>query len=173
MKFSAWSLLVISACSLAFASSASAHISVVPTQVKEGALVDVTFSAPNADDPNGISQVTITPPAGFVLDDGEAKPGWTQTRTGSSLTWAGGNIPLRQYATFALRGTVPPRSGTIVFDVRVADHTGKAITYRVPLGVAGSKTDWGKPALIVALVAVALALGAFFVALYVWLRPPR
>jgi uncharacterized protein YcnI len=141
--------------------------------VKTGALVDLTFSAPNADDAVGISRVTITPPPGFVLDDGEAKPGWTQSRSGSSLTWSGGNIPRRQYATFGLRGTVPRSSGTIVFEVLVADRTGRSIPYRVGLEVAGSSTDFGKPAIVVAIAAAFLALGAFFVGLYVWLRPPR
>lgn len=177
MRCSGWSSRAIWACSalaaLAFASPASAHLSVSPTKVQTGALVDLTFSAPNADDAVGISRITITPPPGFVLDDGEAKAGWTQSRSGGSLTWSGGNIPLRQYATFALRGTVPRSSGTIVFGVLVADRTGRSIPYRVGLEVAGKPTDFGKPALVVALVAALLALAAFFVSLYVWLRPPR
>jgi uncharacterized protein YcnI len=177
MRCSGWSSRAIWASSavaaLLFATPAWAHLSVSPAKVKTGALVDLTFAAPNADDAAGIGRVTITPPAGFVLDDGEAKPGWTQSRAGGSITWSGGNIPPRQYATFGVRGTVPRSAGTIVFAVLVADRTGKSTPYRVGLEVAGASTDFGKPALAVAGAAALLALAAFFVGLYVWLRPPR
>jgi uncharacterized protein YcnI len=141
--------------------------------VHTGDLVDLTFSAPNTDDAAGIDRVTITPPAGFALDDAEAKPGWTQSRAGGTVTWTGGRIPQHQYATFGLRGTMPERAGTIVFRVVVADRRGTAIPYRVGIDVAGDSTDFGKPALVVAVAAALLALAAFFVGLYVWLRPPR
>jgi uncharacterized protein YcnI len=177
MRCSGWSSRAIWASSVAaalvLAPSAWAHLSVTPTKVPAGRLVDLTFSAPNADDAAGIDRVTVTPPPGFALDDAEAKPGWTQSRAGGSVTWTGGNIPLREYATFGLRGTVPDRAGTIVFGVVVADRNGTSVPYRVGVEVAGEQTDYGKPALALAVVAAVLALAAFFVALYVWLRPPR
>jgi uncharacterized protein YcnI len=175
MRFSAWSLRVISVSSaaLVFAAPAWAHLSVSPTRVAPGALVDLTFGAPNEDDDVGISRVTLAPPPGFDLDDAEAKTGWTQSRAGGAITWSGGNIPKGQYATFSIRGTAPERTGTIVFNVAVGDRTGKSITYRVALDVASKPHDYGKAALIVAVAGAALALLAFFLALYVWLRPPR
>ena len=176
MRFSAWSLRVISACSafLFFAAPASAHLSVSPTKVAPGAAVDLTFAAPNASLGRGVDHVVIHPPIGFAVDDAEAKPGWTQTRTlDGSLTWTGGDIPEGQFATFTIRGDAPGRTGRVTFNVLVGDHTGKSITYRVALDVAGSSRDWGKPALILAIAAGLLALAAFFVGLAVWLRPPR
>ena len=131
MRCSGWSSRAIWASSVAaalvLAPSAWAHLSVTPTKVPAGRLVDLTFSAPNADDAAGIDRVTVTPPPGFALDDAEAKPGWTQSRAGGSVTWTGGNIPLREYATFGLRGTVPDRAGTIVFGVVVADRNGTSL----------------------------------------------
>ena len=179
MRFSAWSLRVISVCSaLVFAAPASAHLSVSPTRVGVGEAVDLTFGAPNEDDDLGIDHVTLTAPAGFELDDAEAKPGWTQSRTGSSVTWTGGRIPKGEYATFGIRGTAPATPGTVTFKVRVGDRTGTSITYRVGLDVVTSTSrdngarSLGKAAVAVALVAGALALGALFVGMYVWLRPP-
>ena len=182
MRCSGWSSLGISACSvvaaLALAAPADAHLSINPASVRAGALVDLVFSIPNAADPNGISQVTIKAPDSFVLDDGEAIAGWTQARTGQTLTWRGGNIPLREYARFGIRGTPPPRAGTVLFNVLVADRTGRSITYRVGISVVAHAArdngarSLGKGAFLVAIVAAALALGALFVALYVWLRPP-
>ena len=66
----------------------------------------------------------------------------------------------------------------MLFNVLVGDRVGKSITYRVGLDVtAASNQDkgartLGKAALGVAIVAGLLALGALFVGLYVWLRPP-
>jgi len=182
MRFSGWSSLSISvssvAAALVLAAPAGAHLSVNPDTVRAGALVDLVFSVPNAADPSGIDQVTISAPAGFVLDDGEAVAGWTQSRSGQTLTWKAGSIPLRQYARFGIRGTAPAQAGTVLFNVLVADRTGRSITYRAALDVVAhaprdnGARSLGKAALIVAVIGAAVALAALFVALYVWLRPP-
>ncbi|HEX4526628.1 MAG TPA: hypothetical protein VH108_07800 [Gaiellaceae bacterium] len=179
MRFSGWSSLAISACSaLIFAAPAGAHLSVNPDTVRAGALVDLVFSVPNAADPNGIDRVTIGGPQGFVLDDGESITGWAQSRSGQSVTWSGGNIPLREFARFTIRGAVPERAGTVLFNVLVGDRTGYSLSYRVGVTtVAHGPRDngarsLGKAALIVAVIGAGLALAALFVALYVWLRPP-
>ena len=130
MRFSGWSSLAISVSSLGgallFAAPAGAHLSINPDTVHTGALVDLVFSVPNAADPTGIDQVTIAAPAAFVLDDGEAVAGWTQSRSGQTLTWKGGNIPLRQYGRFGIRGTAPLQAGTVLFNMLVADRTGSS-----------------------------------------------
>jgi uncharacterized protein YcnI len=179
MRFSAWSLRVISVCSaLIFVPSAWAHLSVSPTRVSVGEAVDLTFGAPNEDDDLGVDHVTLRVPAGFDLDDAEAKPGWTQSRSGDSITWSGGRIPKSEYATFGIRGTAPSTPGTVTFNVLVGDRTGKSITYRVGLDVVKSTTrdngarSLGKAAIVVALGAAALGLAALFLGIYVWLRPP-
>jgi len=179
MKYSAWSLRVISVCSaLVFVPSAWAHLSVSPTRVSVGEAVDLTFSAPNEDDDLGIDHVTLTVPSGFDLDDAEAKPGWTQSKAGGSVTWSGGRIPRGEYATFGVRGTASKTPGTAMFKVLVGDRTGRSITYQVGLDVVRSTSrdngarSLGKAAIAVALLAGALALVALFVGIYVWLRPP-
>jgi uncharacterized protein YcnI len=172
-------LRVISVCSaLVFVPSAWAHLSVSPTRVSVGQAIDLTFGAPNEDFDLGVDRVTLTVPAGFDLDDAEAKPGWTQSRSGGSITWSGGRIPKDEYATFGIRGTAPSTPGTVTFKVLVGDRTGKSITYQVGLDVVKSTTrdngarSLGKAAIAVALVAAALGLVALFVGIYVWLRPP-
>jgi len=179
MRFSAWSLRAISVCSaLVFVPSAWAHLSVSPTRVSVGEAVDLTFSAPNEDDDLGIDHVTLTVPSGFDLDDAEAKPGWTQSKAGGSVTWSGGRIPKGEYATFGVRGTASKTPGTAMFKVLVGDRTGRSITYQVGLDVVRSTSrdngarSLGKAAIAVALLAGALALVALFVGIYVWLRPP-
>jgi uncharacterized protein YcnI len=179
MRFSAWLSLSISVCSaLVLAAPAAAHLSIDPAKVVKGQLVDLVFSVPNEDDAVGVNHVTLGIPQDFQLDDAEAKPGWTQSRTGQAVTWSGGLIPKNQYATFSIRGTAPAKAETVLFNVLVGDRVGKSITYRVGLDVtAASNQDkgartLGKAALGVAIVAGLLALGALFVGLYLWLRPP-
>jgi uncharacterized protein YcnI len=143
-----------------------------------GEEVDLTFGAPNEDDAVGIDRVTLRVPHGFELDDAEAKPGWTQSRSGSSVTWSGGRIPKGEFATFGIRGTAPSTAGTVTFNVLVGDRTGKSIAYRVGLDVVKSTTrdtgarTLGKAAIAVALGAAIIALVALFFAIYLWLRPP-
>jgi uncharacterized protein YcnI len=179
MRCSGWSSLAISAFSaLLFAAPAAAHLSVNPAQVQAGALVDLVFSVPNAEDARGVDQVTLRVPPGFQLDDAEAKPGWTQIRTGSTIVWRGGPIPRGQFARFGIRGTAPGRATTVYFNVLAGDRTGSSTPYRVPLAVSAHGAEdhgarsLGTAALVAALVAIVLALGALFVGLYLWLRPP-
>ena len=179
MRFSVWSSLAVSACSaLVLAAPAGAHLSVDPATVQTNAAVDLVFSVPNEDDPTGIDHVTLGVPPDFELDDAEAKPGWTQSRTGRAVTWSGGNIPSGQYATFSIRGTAPKRAETVLFNVLVGDRTGKSITYRVGLDVVAHGTrdagarSLGKAGLIVAIAGAGLAFAALFLGLYLWLRPP-
>jgi uncharacterized protein YcnI len=179
MKCSGWSSLAISVSSaLVFTGAASAHLSIDPAKVTKGAAVDLVFSIPNEADPVGVDHVTLGIPSDFDLDDAEAKPGWSQSRTGQAITWSGGNILKGQYATFAIRGTAPEKVETVLFTVLVGDRHGKSITYRVGLDVqahgaqdSGARS-LGRAALLVAIIAGGLALVALFTALYVWLRPP-
>jgi uncharacterized protein YcnI len=180
MRFSAWSSLSISVFSaLALAAPAGAHLSIDPAKVVKGQAVDLVFSVPNEDDAIGVDHVTLGIPQDFQLDDVEAKPGWTQSRTGQAVTWSGGLIPKGTFARFSIRGTAPAKVETVLFNVLVGDRTGKSITYRVGLDVTsgvnhdeGART-LGKAALGVAILAAFLGLGALFVGLYLWLRPPR
>jgi uncharacterized protein YcnI len=201
MRCNAWSSLVISVCNerrakpgtlscgvasaalgavvaLIAAPAAGGHLSLTPKVVTVGSDVDVVFAVPNEDDATGVVRVTIGAPREFPLDDGEAKPGWTQIRAGQAITWTGGRIPKHQFATFELRGTAPSRPGMVLFNVLVGSQKGETTTYRVGLQVNANSTrdtgarTLGKAALFIALGAAAVALAAAFIALYVWLRPP-
>jgi hypothetical protein len=122
--------------------------------------------------------VTIGIPGTFDLDDAEAKAGWTQSRSGNTVTWSGGRIPRREYATFSIRGTAPAKAQVVHFSVLVGDRAGMTITYDAPIAIlahgpqdSGARS-LGTAALIAAVIAAALALAALFLGLYLWLRPP-
>ena len=186
MRCSGWSLRAISASSAAVSAllvaapaSAAAQLSITPPSVETGRHVELVFSIPNAGDRFAIRHVTLGIPGDFQLDDAEAKPGWTQSRTGQAVTWSGGAIPKGQFGRFSIRGTSPGNAETVLFNVLVGDRRGKSITYRVGLEVAAhgprdsGARSLGKAALVVAVIAGLLSLGALFTALYVWLRSPR
>jgi uncharacterized protein YcnI len=152
-------------------------LSLNPAKVQTGQLIDLTFSVPNESDAVGVDHVTLGIPADFDLDDAEAKPGWSQSRTGQAITWSEGNVPKGQYATFSIRGTTPAKVETVLFNVLVGDRTGKSITYRVGLNVAATSTkdtsarSLANAALVIAIVAALLALVALFAWVYRWIRP--
>jgi uncharacterized protein YcnI len=188
MRCSGWSLRAISACSAAGAAlllaasasaSASARLSITPASVQAGTLVDLVFSVPNANDKLWVERVTLGMPPDFSLTDGEARAGWSQSRTGQAITWSGGKIPKGQFARFAIRGVAPPHAETAVFNVLVGDRRGKSITYHVRLEVlahgprdSGARS-LGKAALVVAVIAGLLSLGALFTSLSGWFRSRR
>ena len=179
MKFSAWSSLVISVCSaLVFAGAASAHLSIDPQRVQPGAEVDLVFSVPNEDDAVGVDHVTLGIPADFELDDAEAKPGWTQSRTGQAVTWSGGLIPKGQFARVRDPGH---RAGEVRDGAlqrarrrphRQVDHLpGRARRRRDQPRRTRAPARSAKAALVIAIVAAALALVALFAWVYRWIRP--
>ena len=134
-------VVAIACGALVFASPADAHLSINPDKVRTNQLVDLVFSVPNVGDAIGIDHVTLGIPQDFDLDDLEAKPGWTQSRTGQAVTWSGGLIAKGTFARFAIRGTAPPKPETVLFNVLVGDRRGKSITYRVALDVTRRRID--------------------------------
>jgi uncharacterized protein YcnI len=155
----------------------AARLSIDPPTVAPGAAVDLVVSVPNATDKVAIDHVTIGIPQDFSLEDAEAKTGWRQSRTGQAVTWWGGAIPENQFARFGVRGTAPPQAETVLFNVVIGDHSGKSMTYHVPLEVAApvvhdNSRSLAKAALVVACVAAALALGGGIAAFALWLRAP-
>lgn len=182
MKCSAWSSRAIWACSAAVLAAvvagpaAARTLNLMPRTVVPGSPVMLTFTAPNPRDTTGVDHVTLGIPSDFVLDAAEAKPGWTVSRTEQAITWSGGLIPKGEFATFAIHGTAPTHVETVLFNVIVGDKSGKSITYHVGLDVsAAANHDTGarslaRAALIVAIVGLAMALAAGFLALGGWLR---
>ena len=142
MRFSAWSLRVISVCSaLVFAPSAWAHLSVSPTRVSVGEAVDLTFSAPNEDDAVGDRPRDAARAAGVRPRRRRGKAGLDAVarRRRDHLE----RRPDPEAASTRRSRSAEPRPktpGTVTFNVLVGDRTGKSITYRVGLDVAKSTT---------------------------------
>ena len=124
--------------------------------------------------------MTLGVPPDFDLDDAEAKPGWTQSRTGQAITWSGGNDPQGR-----VRDVLDPRHGAEEGRDRLLQRPRRRphrqvdhLPGRARRGRARRREDNGARTLGKAALGrrdrrgrLAL-LGALFVGLYVWLRPP-
>jgi uncharacterized protein YcnI len=146
--------------------------------VTPGAEVDLVFSVPNEDDAVGVDHVTLGIPADFELDDGEAKPGWTQSahRPGDHVVRR--PIPKGQFARFDPRGTAPVDCvGGAFCDIALHLSLTPTTPTKTPLNVVATTTkdssarSLANAALVIAIVAALLALVALFAWVYRWIRP--
>jgi uncharacterized protein YcnI len=160
--------------------SAASHVTVTPTRVEPGADVLLTFVVPNETEDDVITAISIEPPAAFEYEAVQAPPGWQRGGGEASIDWTGGAIQPGNFVTFSLSGSAD-KEGTEQFRVIERYRSGKAAQYHPEVSVApapaaardSSAHTLGKAALFVALAAGAIAVGAFFLALALWLRGPR
>ena len=92
-----------------------------PTSI--GVLVPADYGQP-------IIEVDIVDAQGFQLTGGETPgPGWKLTRTGQTLVFTGGSIPVNYPATvFGIDG-VATRKGELLFPVTVRSPNGEVMRY--------------------------------------------
>lgn len=162
---------------LALPARALAHVTVEPRSVTAGADVRVVFTVPNEEREAAIVGFTVRIADGFDAEAVEAKPGWTLSRSGTTVRWSGGAIAPGQFETFALSGSAP-RRGSLVF--RVSERLpGRTLSYTPTVAVEPLATRAGRDAgartlatsaLVVAIAGAIAAVGAFFFALVLWLR---
>ncbi|HET8607431.1 MAG TPA: hypothetical protein VFL66_10445 [Gaiellaceae bacterium] len=183
MKSSGWSSRGTWACSavaltaLALAPAAASGVVASPQRIDPGSLARILFSVPDAESV-AITRVAIGLPPDFRLGDSEVKGGWRTMTSERTVAWEGGRIMPGQFAEFVLHARAPWTTERAVFPVLVSLANGRTMTYQASVDVAkapaprdsGART-LAEAALIVAAIAVLLALGGGFLALWLWLRP--
>lgn len=183
MKCSGWSSRSISVCSglavaaLVLAPAAAAHVVVTPERIDPGSDARLVFSVPD-DESAAITRVAIGLPPDFELGESEVKGGWKTMTNARTVAWESGRIMPGQFAEFVLHVRTPATTERAVFPVLVSLANGRTVTYQPTVDVAKAQAprDEGartlaEVALILAAVAVLLALGGGFLALWLWLRP--
>jgi uncharacterized protein YcnI len=162
------------------APAAQAHVTTNPTRLTAGVEQALSFNVP-VDGIDPVTEFDLKVPDGYEIEAIESKPGWRVTRTQVTVQWSGGSIPTGEFGTFGITGTAS-RTGRIAFAAdarRGVEHD----TFVVPVAVSAPASaarqrdanarTLGKAALFVAIAAGAVAVGAFFLALTIWLRGPR
>lgn len=132
--------LLISLAAALFATSASAHVTVSPSQSAPGAREKYELRVPNERKSATIT-VEVHFPAGLRVTAVEQKPGWQaeaiRDRAGNltGVRWIG-SLPPEQFTEFGLLAVNPP-GGEIAFTAIQAFADGTKIDWS---GSAGSKT---------------------------------
>lgn len=178
-------VIPVAACalSLLLAASAAAHVTFTPTTARPGETVRLVVDSPDENTGSPIVALELLAPSGVTVDDPEARPGWRALVQRGRVEWRGGSIPPGQFATFMVDVTAPSATGPQRFTARqrFADGTSAefhpVLTVEPPAsaGVAGrdsSARSLARAALFLAIAAVVLAIGAGFLGLWLWLRPP-
>ena len=114
--------------------AASAHPGATVFTIQVGAPTSISILVP-ADYGKPITEVDITDPSGFTLDDGEPPPGWTVRRAGATLVFAGGQIEptVTGFAVFAVRGEAPAK-GELLFPITTRSPDGTVMRYDGQVG---------------------------------------
>jgi hypothetical protein len=158
---------------LVAAPSASAHVTLTPTQIAPGADAVVTVVVPNETRSDVIRGVTISAPRAFAVEGVEAAAGFR--RIGQRTEWRGSIAP-GDFAGFSFAGSVDEATSDLRFHVVVGYAGGRTEGYAPALVVAKPSTadhstrTLARAGLIAALAAGVFAVAAFFLALANWLR---
>ena len=133
MKCSAWSSLVISACSacaLAWSPSATAHIVATPHFAASGGKADVSFTGPN-ERRQPMLGFRLTIPSEFQLVSAHPSGDWRPEVRGSTVVWRGGRLGFTDEETFTLELETPTGLGPATFKATQLYGGGSAVRWRV------------------------------------------
>ncbi len=178
MKCSAWSSLVISACSaLALAGPAGAAVDVSPQRIDPSSTARLVFWVTN-ESKSAITAVAIAVPTDFQLGEAEAKGSWKTAVHARTASWEGYRIAPGQFAFFTVTVRTPKMEERGVFSILASRANGGTSTWQTTVFVVPAQPTRDSSArltatiaLIVASVATLLALAGGILALWLWLRP--
>ncbi len=179
MRFSAWSSLVISACSAALllAPVAGADVEVSPQRIDPGSTARLFFWVAN-DGKSPITTVAIGVPTDFQLAEAESKGSWKTSVRQRTATWDGYKIAPGQFAFFSLTVRAPKTEEKGLFSILASHATGSTTTYQATVNVVpamptrdGDARRLATIGLIVGGVGLLVGLAAGILALWLWLRP--
>ncbi|VTU13305.1 hypothetical protein SRS16CHR_00523 [Variovorax sp. SRS16] len=157
-------LKTLAACALAAgAGGAMAHVTLSPGAATAGSDYTAAFRVGHAcKDATATRGIAVRLPAGFVLADAQARPGWKLDvqRAAGEVRWSaespGTAVPTAEHAEFVLRGKVPAKPGVLWFKVLQTCDVGQADWAQVP--ASGSSTaGLENPAARLEVVAVGVA----------------
>jgi uncharacterized protein YcnI len=126
---------------LALAPSAFAHAHVYPDAVAAGHDQLLQLAVPNEKDNASTTQISMTVPSGFEVENAAVVAGWTTTTTGDTITWKG-KLDGKQLALLPFTGSAK-KDGDYTFNVSQTYSDGSVVTWA---GAADSDT----PAVVVA-----------------------
>jgi len=128
-------VLVAAALTLLFPAAASAHVTIAPPFVEDGARTEIVFETPNERPPHATTTLSVTAPDGIAVVSATAPAGWLATVGGSTVTWSGGRIEGRAAVTFPMRIVAHAQAGTYRFGAVQTYDDGAKVDWKADLAV--------------------------------------
>lgn len=171
-------LVAGAAAALLFAPGAFAHVDIEPFSIEPGQPSRLTFYAPN-EGTAALTELEVVVPEDAQLAVAQAVPGWTATVHGQTVTWRGGQIPVRQYGLFSAIVGAPDGAENLTFRTTLRYANGFRQVFspivfvreaKAPAARDEAARTLGKFGLGLAIAALGVAVAAGFLGLYLWLR---
>lgn len=156
--------LVAAALTLLLPAAASAHVTIEPPFVEDGARTEIVLETPNERPPHATTTLSVAAPDGIAVISATAPAGWLVTVAGSTVTWSGGRIEGRTAITFPMRIVAHVQAGTYRFGAVQTYDDGATVDWKADLAVlpaagaaAPKQRPWGAVAAAIAAIAVIAA----------------
>lgn len=135
------------------ATTASAHVTVQPTEAEAGSFARFVVRVPNERDDAATTKVEVQLPEGLEVRY-QPKAGWTRTVSGRMVTWEGGRIEPGEFDEFGFSTRMPEKATTLVFPAVQTYSNGEAVRWvgpadaeepagRVTVTAAGATSEHG------------------------------
>jgi hypothetical protein len=154
MKSSAWSSLVISACSaLILTGAAAAHVTVTPHFIAAGGTAKLRFAMPNELD-RPMTGFRLLVPGDFRIVAADSGEGWSADVQGHRVTWTGGGLDPAAETTFDVELEAPTAPGTDNLEAEQLYPGNRAVPWGVELTVIPASEEPSQNLRLAAVIAL-------------------
>ena len=134
---------------LVTAGPAAAHVSVQPPEASQGGYAKLAFRVPNEEESANTIKVEVQIPADGKFRSVSTKPlpGWTVTKTDTTIAWSGGTIAPGEFQEFEISVGPLPAVDELVFKTVQTYDDGDVVRWIEPTPADGTEPEHPAPTL--------------------------
>jgi uncharacterized protein YcnI len=135
---------------LAVATPAAAHVTVQPPEATQGGYAKLAFRVPNEKESANTTKLEVQLPTNAKFNSISTKPlpGWTVTKTDTTITWEGGKITPGEFQEFEISvGPLPTNVDTLEFKALQTYDDGDVVRWIEPRPASGEEPEHPAPTL--------------------------
>ena len=134
---------------LVTAGPAAAHVSVQPSEATQGGYAKLAFRVPNEEESANTTKLEVQLPADGRFRSVSTKPlpGWTVTKTDTTLTWSGGKIAPGEFQEFEISVGPLPAVDELAFKAVQTYDNGDVVRWVEPASADGAEPEHPAPTL--------------------------
>jgi uncharacterized protein YcnI len=134
---------------VATAGPAAAHVTVQPSEATQGGYAKLAFRVPNEEATANTTKLEVQLPADAKFRSVATKPlpGWTVTRTDTTITWSGGTIAPGEFQEFEISVGPLPSVDQLVFKAVQTYDDGDVVRWIEPATPGGEEPEHPAPTL--------------------------